>query len=493
VHGWVHSWAALNPDGPAITCDGRTLSWSDLDERVDVVAEHLLAHGIRPGDRVGCLMPNSVEFVETLHAASRVGAVFVPLNTRYTASELAFASGHAGLSILLVDDSFATIVGASEVDLPLVWRSAWPVERSGATATSLPVTSWSDDGFLLFTSGSTGTPRAVLHAQAAFMWTSQDALLIHGFNRTDTMVTPLPLCFTGGMNVVTGTAHAGVHLVLMSSFAPDLVFDLIEEYGATIFHGVPLMCQRLVDHPRWETADLSTMRLGRTGAAPVASGLMQAWMARGIPLTQGYGSTESGGAGFTLPVAEATRYGKCGRASFTVDVRIVSAATGEEVPVGEVGEVLIRGPQVMRAYWREPAATAAALRDGWLWTGDLAFVDQDGLYEIAGRSKDLIITGGLNVYPAEVEHVLRSAAGVADAAVVGIPSVKWGEEVVAVLVAEVQGELDVEGVLAHCRNQLADYKCPKSVVVSTNALDRTASGKIIKREVERLAIQGVPN
>jgi fatty-acyl-CoA synthase len=220
---------------------------------------------------------------------------------------------------------------------------------------------------------------------------------------------------------------------------------------------------------------------------------MQGWLERGIPLSQGYGLTESAGAGFTLAAQDAHRFGKCGRPSFYAEVRLVAPASGETmpageaVPPGEAGEIVLRGPQVMRGYWREPEATARALREGWLWTGDLAVADEDGFYEIAGRSKDLIVTGGLNVYPAEVEHVLRAAPGVEDASVVGVPSARWGEEVVAVVVAGPAG-IDRDRVLAHARGYLADYKCPKSFVVRTEPLARTASGKVVKADVRQLAL-----
>ena len=485
VHWWIRKWASIQGDSPAVTAGGETITWAELDRRIDVLAAHLDALGIAAGDRIGALMPNCVEFLVTLHATSRVGAIFVPINIRYTATELRFAADHAGLAVLAVDEGFADVVTEASVAATVLWRSDLPTEGPGWGRDS--PTGWDDDGLLLFTSGSTGTPRAVLHSQAAMLWTSMDPLLIHRYSRQDVMVSPLPLCFTGGLNVATALAHCGGELVLVDTFDVDTVFDLIESRRATLFHGVPVMCQRLLDHPRWATADLSSLRLGRTGAAPVSSGLMQGWLERSIPLTQGYGSTESAGSGFTLPVEDAHRFGKCGRASMYADVRIVAPSTGEPVPVGEVGEIIMRGPQVMRGYWREPQATAAAVRDGWLWTGDLAFVDDDGFYEIAGRSKDLIITGGLNVYPAEIEHVLRGAPGVDDAAVVGVPSERWGEEVVAVLVAQ-GNPLDVDQVLAHARALLADYKCPKSFLVHDDPLPRTASGKIIKNEVRAFVL-----
>ena len=494
IHWWVRKWAELRGASPAVTCDGETATWNELDRRVDVLARHLGSLGVEAGDRVGCLMPNCVEFVVTLHAASRIGAIFVPLNIRYTAAELGFAAGHAGLSVLAVDESFAGLVAGAGLRLPadrVLWRADWPHDapRQDRTAQA----GADDGGFLLFTSGSTGTPRAVLHTQAAFLWTSMDPILVHHYSHDDVMVSPMPLCFTGGLNVATALAHCGGELVLISAFDADTVFGLIESRRATLFHGVPVMCQRMLDHPRWATADLSSLRLARTGAAPVASGLMQGWLERGIPLSQGYGLTESAGAGFTLAPQDAHRFGKCGRPSFYAEVRLVAPASGdtmpagEAVPLGEAGEIVLRGPQVMRGYWKEPEATAQALREGWLWTGDLAVADQDGFYEIAGRSKDLIITGGLNVYPAEVEHVLRAAPGVEDVAVVGVPSARWGEEVVAVVVAGPAG-IDRNRVLAHARGYLADYKCPKSFVVRTEPLARTASGKVVKADVRQLAL-----
>jgi acyl-CoA synthetase (AMP-forming)/AMP-acid ligase II len=213
---------------------------------------------------------------------------------------------------------------------------------------------------------------------------------------------------------------------------------------------------------------------------------MQSWLRRGIPLTQGFGCTESAGAGFTLPAEDAGRFGKCGRPSFYTDVSLVSPATGEPAAPGEVGEIVLRGPSIMRGYWREPETTAETVRADGLHTGDLAFVDEAGFYEIVGRSKDLIITGGLNVFPAEVEHVVKSAPGVQDAAVVGVPSERWGEQVVAVVVAE--AGLDLEAVLAYCRAELADYKCPKLIVVRHEPLTRTPSGKVVTAEVRALAL-----
>jgi fatty-acyl-CoA synthase len=483
VDSWVRKWATINADGYAVTHRDSRVTWRELDRRVDVLAGRLLELGVEPGDRVGCLMGNCVEFVETIHAASRIGAVFVPLNVRYAPRELAFAIEHVGVKVLATEDSFADVLRDSGADPVVLRREEWPQDTGQPRLE--PAASWSDDGFLLFTSGTTGTPRAVLHAQESFLWGSFDALLVHAYRNTDRLVTPLPLCYTGGLNVTTSLAHAGAELVLATSAEPGHLLDLITSLRATLFHGVPTMCQRLAEHPRWASADLTSLRLARTGGAPVPAALMEAYAARDIALTQGYGLSESGGTGLTLAPREAHEFGKAGRPSFCLEVRVVDRETGEDVAPGEVGEILLRGRQIMRGYWNEPEATAAAVKDGWLWTGDLGTVDEAGLYAITGRSKELIVTGGLNVYPAEVEHVLIEAEGVLEAAVIGVPSEKWGEEVVAVVVLDDACELTAEELIGFTRERLAGYKTPKRIVLSREGLTRTASGKIIKSEAAK--------
>lgn len=484
VDSWVRKWATINAGGGAVSHRDERLTWAELDRHVDVLAHRLRSLGVRRGDRVGCLMNNCAQFLETLHAVSRIGAVFVPVNVRYAPPELAYAVEHVGMSLLVTEAHFDSLVARSGLDLPTLHKEKWPVD-DGSAPRSEPAARWEDEGFLLFTSGTTGTPRAVLHAHEAFMWGSMDAILIHAYSNQDRLVTPLPLCYTGGMNVATSTAHSGAELVLAESADPAHLLDLITSRRATLFHGVPTMCQRLADHPDWPGADLTSLRLARTGGAPVPAALMKAYAAREVALTQGYGLSESGGTGLTLAPQEAHKFGKAGRSSFYLEAKVVHPETGQDLPAGEVGEILLRGRQLMRGYWNEPEATAKAIRDGWLWTGDLGSVDPDGLFSITGRSKELIVTGGLNVYPAEVEHVLIAAEGVLEAAVLGAPSEKWGEEVVAVVVTEAEAAIDETGLIAFCRERLADYKCPKRVVLSHENLTRTASGKIIKREAAK--------
>lgn len=487
VSAWVQQWATINPSGRAFTVvGGESVTWSQLEDRVRRVARHLLARGIRAGDRVGCLHANSPEYVVTLHAVARLGAVFVPVNHRYAPRELRFVVEHAGMSLLVVGEQFEALVGESEVAVPLMTRSDWAALEDAAEPAA-PASggspSWDDLGFLCYTSGSTGLPRAVELTHANFYWMSVDPILTHGIRSGDRLLTPLPLCYTGGMNAVMSLVHAGGELIVMDEFHADRALSAIEEHGATLFHGVPVMAQRMAAAEGWERADLSSLRQARVGGAPVSLDLIETWLARGVAITQGYGLTESAGAGFQLHVRDCRRVGKAGRTSFHMEARVVDGRTLEDVETGVVGELLLRGPQIMRGYWQDPEATAATFHEGWLRTGDLVRRDDDGLFEVAGRSKELIITGGLNVYPPEVEAVIGTLPGVAEVAVLGLPSDEWGQIVVAVVWPEPGAEVTPAGVVRGARAALADYKCPKAVHLAREPLPRTASGKILKRTV----------
>lgn len=487
VSAWVHQWAITNPAGRAFTVvGGESITWSQLERRVQRLAVDLLARGIRAGERVGCLHSNSPEYLVTLHAVARIGAVFVPVNHRYAPRELRFVVEHAGMSLLVVGEQFEDLVARSEVVVPLMTRADWlALEGTAAPAAAADwdSPSWEDLGFLCYTSGSTGSPRAVELTHANFYWMSIDPILTHGIRSDDRMLTPLPLCYTGGMNSVMSLVHAGGELIVMDQFDAEHALEAIGEHGATLFHGVPVMAQRMARATGWERADLSSLRQARVGGAPVGLDLIETWLARGVAITQGYGLTESAGAGFQLHVRDCRRVGKAGRPSFYMDAKVVDGETLEEVATDVVGELLLRGPQIMRGYWNDPDATAATFDDGWLRTGDLVSRDDDGLFEVVGRSKELIITGGLNVYPPEVEAEVGTLPGVCEVAVFGIPSEEWGQIVVAVVWPEAGAEVTPEGIMQGSRAALADYKCPKAVHLAREPLPRTASGKILKRAI----------
>jgi len=491
VSAWVHRWAQVDPHGVAVTMvDGGSISWQALELRVRALAGHLLERGVAAGDRVGCLLSSSIEYVVAVHATARIGAVFVPVNIRYAARELAFAVQHVDMTLLVVGDEFEHLVEESGIAVPLSRPVDWPSdpEPHPTARPAMTTPRWDDLGFLCFTSGSTGAPRAVELTHAAFHWMTLDPILLHEIRASDRVITPLPLCYTGGLNALMTMAHAGGELVVIDRFDPDHALTAIERHRATIFHGVPVMAQRMAASHAWPGTDLTSLRQARVGGAPVSVELIETWLARGVAITQGYGLTESCGAGLQLHVRDCRRAGKAGRPSYGMSTRVVRPQGDSDVPRGTVGELLLRGPQLMTGYWNDRVATEGTFRGGWLATGDLVREDDDGLFEIVGRSKELIITGGLNVYPPEVEGALSTLPGVAEVAVVGVPSKTWGQEVVAVVVADPNRPTDADEVTSGCRRLIADYKCPKHVVIVSEPLPRTASGKVLKRVIsERLA------
>lgn len=479
IDSWIRSWAWTNPGGLAITFEERSLTWVEFEERVNSVAARLSACGIGQGDRVGCLMHNRIEYLELFFASARLRAIFVPLNVRYTSSELASAVTMTGMSLLGAADEFGELMEQSGIDTQVLWTSEWPRElgpERGTTATG------EDPCTLLFTSGSTGRPRASIHTHESVLQSTLDSILVHHYRSDDRMLTSMPLCFSGGMITAVSALYPGAELVLSPNSNGTHMLRLIEKHRPTLYHGVPMMVEAMIRSPAWDTTDVSSMRLLRAGSAPVSPRLMEACMARGVVMTQGWGLSESNGGGLTLPARDTGRIGKVGRPAFSAEVRLVDIVTGEDVPDGTPGQILLRGPSIMKGYWNDPESTATMLRDGWLWTGDVAIRDPDGLYEIVGRSKDVIISGGLNIYPVEVEEVINSLPEVAECAVGGIPSDQWGEEVVAVVVETAGSRLTTEAIVRHCREKLADYKCPKRIAITTGPLPRTTSGKLKKSD-----------
>jgi fatty-acyl-CoA synthase len=492
---WPIRWAALQPERPAIVFGEDTLTWGEFGARVSGLARGLAELGVRRGDRVACLMDNRPEFLETFFAVQCLGAVFVPLNTRLSQAELERSVRHVEPVVFVTSSAFAEILeGLREaVDVkhwvgadlrlragdPLIAELAAHDTRAGAVELPGP-SSLDEPAAILYTSGTTGGPKGAVVTHANILHMTLNFVIHAGLCSDDRSLLFLPLCFTGGLLPISmPVLHAGGVLVLQPGFDPGEALAAIERERVTFVAGVPTTFAAMLEHPAQPSTDLSSLRLAMVGAAPVPIALLSAWRERGVPMLQAFGITEATGMNLYLAPADApAKPGSCGRPTLYCDARL-ARDDGTEPEPGEVGELLLSGPMVMRGYWRDDAATDTTVADGWLHTGDLATRDSDGFFAIVDRKKDVIITGGLNVYPAEVEAALDRCDGVAEVAVVGAPDRRWGEAVTAFVVARPGANLDPEALIDACRRSIADYKTPKRIELVAE-LPRTASGKVRK-------------
>jgi fatty-acyl-CoA synthase len=509
---WIGHWAQQKPDTPVITFNGCAISWAQFKNAVVLRAEQLTRAGVRKGDRVACLLLNRPEFYEVFWACQTIGAIFVPLNTRLTAPELEEIMRDAQPAIFIGEHAsglpqLTALLELIDAALPRVLLDAYSATHysqhnsqharqhtKNKTLDLLPTPCSLDDAAaIVYTSGTTGLPKgAVLtHGNviaSAHMWMADFKL-----TGNDRHLMALPLCFTGGL--IASSMHifcSGASMVLMEAFDPVQALQLIAQHRLTWFIAVPLMLQRMHDDPAWAASDLSSLRGIQSGGAAVPVPLIAAYRQRGVELMQGFGITE-GSAGsnlFLAPEFAATKAGSIGRAGFSNEARVI-AENGELAAPNEVGELQLRGALIFREYWRRPAATAETFEDGWLKTGDLAQRDADGFYFIVGRKKDMIVTGGLNVYPAEVERVLDCIPGIIESAVIGVTDAAWGEAVVAVLRVPPDSTNDAQAIEAACRKALAGYKVPKRFEFVAD-FPRTVSGKILKRVLREMFATNSP-
>lgn len=486
IASWVANWARLRPDAPAIVFDDETTTWREYDEQVDRWAHALRAAGVTGGDRVGLYMHNRPEFLYVFFATVRLGAIVVPVNHFLSPREVTYTLEHSGARVVVTDGDFGAVVDEVTPNLAIEhWLSAAnppPEVSEGARPEPIAVRAGLDDpAVILYTSGTTGRPKGAVTTHGNILFSTLQWAIQVRHAPGDVHICHFPLAFTGGtMSAAMPAVHCGVTMILDRAFDPGRTLAAIERYRIPFVAGVPTMWKAMLDHPRFADTDLSSLQLGFIGAAPVPLPLIEAWQARGVPFAQAYALTEGNGLGLYLPPDDIERkLGSCGVSLLYSEGRVVDDAGAECAP-GQVGELVLRGPVVFAGYWNDPDETARTLVDGWLHTGDLATRDHEGYFTIVDRKKDLIISGGLNVYPAEVESVLFGVDGVREVAVVGAPHDTWGEEVVAVVAGS--ADLTEERVLAEARRGLAAYKVPKRVLFA-DELPKTMSGKIRRRDV----------
>jgi O-succinylbenzoate-CoA ligase len=476
---------------------GRRFTFAELNARANRAAHAFRDLGARKGERVGLLLMNGVEYVESFFALAKIGAIVVPLNWRLVAEELAFILKDSGVSVLVYGGEFAPVaadlhgrgpgatavrewvhVGAEDTRAP--FARSFAALTGGAPEGEPPIEVADDDDlYIMYTSGTTGLPKGAVHTHHSALWACITLALTADLRYRDRYVNVLPLFHVGALTPLTGCVHRGVTSLLMRAFDPARVFQTIEQERATTLLAVPAMLNFMLQVPDIDRYDCSTLRWIMSGASPVPVTLIEAYAKRGIEVHQVYGLTESCGPGCLISPEDAlARAGSTGKAFFHTEVRVVDGR-GADVAPGQIGEVILRGPHIMKGYWNRPEATAETIRDGWLYTGDLATMDADGYVYIADRKKDMIISGGENIYPAEIENVILAHPKVREVAVIGQPSATWGEVPLAVVVKKDESLTEPE-VLRHCEGKLARYKHPKAVVF-IDLLPRNPSGKILKR------------
>jgi fatty-acyl-CoA synthase len=473
---WLSDRARTTPARVAIDCLGVETTYAELDERSDRLAAGLLEAGLGPGDRVATLTATSPEHVVVFFACAKAGLILMPLNTRLAEPELRYQLEDAEPALLLCSDEHA------ERGAGLHGRTAGLEELVVQDRRDLAEPE-DDDGLLLvYTSGTTGKPKGALLTHANCFWTNLSFDRVAGLAAEDTVLQVLPQFHVGGWNVQPLLAWwKGATVVLEPAFDAARALELIAAKRVTTMMGVPATYLFMAQAPGFATADLWTLRRAVVGGAPMPEALLETWRERGVEIIQGYGLTEAAPNVLCLPPEDAARKRGCaGKPYPHVDVALRDTETGGLLEGPAEGELLVKGPNVFAGYWRNAEATAAAFADGWLVTGDVAARDEEGYYRIVGRTKDMVISGGENVYPAEIENVLHEHPAVKEAAVVGVPDARWGEACLAFVV--LAGEASDEELLEHCRARLARYKVPKAVRF-VDSLPRNALDKVVKSEL----------
>lgn len=474
----------------------RTDTYADVELRTRRLANALRAAGVGPGDRVAYVGFNHPSLLETFFATARLGAIWVIINARLAPAEVEFILRDSGASVVVhgaehaeharrlaaldvqwvaVDGGDGGAPGAVALEDLIAAGSAEEIDEA---------VDWDSPAMIMYTSGTTGRPKGAVHTHRSLSFQYFNALIDHDFTREEVMLAVAPLFHVAGLNTLTMPTFAkGGRIIIQHGFQPEDVLRTIAAERVTSIFAVPAMMDALARHPDFAGTDLSSLRNVLVGGSPLPDRMLRTWADRGVAIQQGFGMTETAPGIYLLLGEDSFRKsGSAGLPHFFTEGRVVGP-DGADVAPGEIGEVIAQGPNVMQGYWNRPGATAEAIVDGWYRTGDLATVDEDGYVYIKDRLKDMFISGGENVYPAEVENALLDVPGVAEAAVIGVPHPKWGEVGHAYLVLADGADLTAEAVLAALEDRLARYKIPKDVAF-VDQLPRTATGKLQKHLIK---------
>jgi len=506
VGEWTTTRAKLNPDDLFAICDddGRTYTNAEFNRRVNRLANALPSMGIKRGGLVAALFPNNPEFLELLFAAGKIGAIMVPLNFRLAPPELAYQLDDSGATILFYTNEFAFQTAALKglakgvkhyvavgegIEGDTDYES-WIAEFPDTEPVVEQEVGLDDPHFIMYTSGTTGRPKGAVLTHGNTVWNGVNAVLAYSLSGTDAILVSTPMFHIWGLSAAaTPIIYSGGKVVLTRFFVPDQVIDAIGRHGPTIMFGIPIMFLLMSQSEKFDSGDFSSIRMMLAGGAPVPVPLIERYQEKGVVFSQAYGLTETSPAVSGLSEVDAIRKrGSAGKPFFHVDVRIFDDGD-DEMPTGEMGEIVVKGPNVFKEYWNMPEETAEALRGGWFHTGDMGRFDDEGYLWIVDRKKDMIISGGENIYPAEVEDAIHSHPKVADVGVVGMHDRKWGESPLALVVAAPGEIVTEEEIIAFTRERLAGFKTPKKVIF-VDELPRTPTGKILKKELRAKYVEG---
>lgn len=489
---WIKQRSRITPDRLAIIAEGQELTYREMGNQVDQIACYL-KHQLKAakGDRIGILSQNSVEYLLLLFAVAKIGAIAVPLNIRLTSAELGYQIADSGIRFLFTQKQFRpTIMDIKELKGVEVFYDLDSDMWSTAVQTE-PIPECDEgegpDRFIIcYTSGTTGKPKGAVLTQENMFWNAINNITALDITSSDRSIVLLPLFHIGGIGLFAfPTLLAGGTVLIPGKFGADRTLKWIEQYKVTIVMGVPAIHDAIRHSPLFSTTDLRSVRWFYNGGAPCPHELILFYQQQGLPFGQGFGLTETSPTVCMLTKEDAARkIGSIGKPALFCEIRLLSDK-GEEAAPGEIGELLVKGPNVMKEYWNLPVETARAIRNGWFYTGDLARLDEEGFVYIVGRHKEMIISGGENIYPLELEQTIAKLEGVDEVAVIGVPDEKWGEVAKAFIVPSKGHTLTSEQIKAFCEQRLARYKIPKHFVF-LKELPRNATGKILKKALSNM-------
>ncbi|GAA3922410.1 acyl-CoA synthetase [Microbacterium invictum] len=491
---WISRRRAKSHGDTAVISAERTLRYEEFADRIARLSNVLADRGIAKGDRVVYLGNNHPDFLTTFFACGALGAIFVPLNTRLAPRELEYMIEDSGAAFLITHHSVRDLARAAAwssgithrlvvdgpAELPAV-EAFDDVLAAASPELRVARVDFDDPAMILYTSGTTGRPKGAVLTHGNLTWNSINALVDYDVTSDDVALLIAPLFHVASLSMgALPTLLKGGTIVLHDKFDPGAVLIAVETHGVTSLSGVPTTFQMLAEHPAWDSTDLSTVRKLTCGGSSVPLRVTEAYEKRGLSFSSGYGMTETAPGATALPYRKAREHvGSSGLAHFFTDVRIVGPDL-QPLPAGETGEIEISGPNVIRRYWNRPDATRDAYDGEWFRSGDIGCLDEEGYLIVSDRLKDMIISGGENIYPAEVEQLIMELPQIESVAVIGVPDQRWGEVPVAVAVK--RSEIAADAVLKHLTGRIAKYKAPKAVAF-VDELPRTASGKIRKADL----------